>query len=354
MLDDQFDHQIQQRIDQKTKPLGALGQLEKLAFQLAKIQSNRAGHFVERLSIDHPSIIIFAADHGIAEQGVSIAPSVVTQQMVSNFLQGGAAINCFCRVNSIDFSVVDCGLLTPVTVAQLTDKQTLLLSRLGQGTNDFSTGPAMTLEQVEQGLLSGRKIVDNKLSQGCELLMFGEMGIGNTSSASALLSANFAIDVDTSVGRGTGIDDNQWRLKRQLVKQGVERFLAVQSAASCVETVKQSLAELGGYEIVHLVGAFLQASERKIPVLVDGFIISVAAALACKIAPESKQFMIFAHTSEESAHRALLEQLEVRALLDLGLRLGEGTGAALAMPLVKCAAEFYNTMASFDSAGVTV
>lgn len=317
---------------------------------MAKIQSCRLNSATNSISINKPSLVIFAGDHGIADRGVSIAPSVVTQQMVGNFLQGGAAINCFCRVNQIDLSVVDCGILAPIA----SNDDRLLLSRLGKGTQDFSTQAAMTVEQVQQGISQGKEIVETLIAQGCEVLMFGEMGIGNTSSASALLSANFNLDAISSVGRGTGIDDKQLLLKQQLVQQGVERFQSKDVACSEEEHVIASLVELGGFEIVHLVGAFLQAAERKIPVLVDGFIISVAAALAYKMQPETREVMIFAHTSQESAHCALLSILDVEPLLDLGLRLGEGTGAALAMPLLRCAAEFYNHMASFESAGVTV
>ncbi|MGV2987086.1 nicotinate-nucleotide--dimethylbenzimidazole phosphoribosyltransferase [Vibrio sp. E150_011] len=342
MLDKKFDAQIQHRIDQKTKPLGALGALEGLAFQLAQIQSNRTGTLTERITIHSPAVIVFAGDHGVANQGVSIAPSSVTHQMVLNFLAGGAAINCFCRTNQLDFNVVDCGILE----AAETTSNTLIRSRLGAGTHDFSTHAAMSMEQVAQGLTSGSELVTRKVETGCELLIFGEMGIGNTSSASALFSSLAHVPVEQSVGFGTGITLTQLARKRDLVQLGLER---------CADkSVMEVLSEVGGFEIVHMVGAFISAAENKVPVLVDGFIVSVAAYVATKIAPETRDYMIFAHRSDEGAHKLVLERLQARPLLDLSLRLGEGTGAALAYPLVACAVEFYNHMASFESAGVTV
>lgn len=333
MLANTFDQSIQNRIDQKTKPLGALGKLEGIAFQLAKIQSLSLGYLATSIDVSNPHVIVFAGDHGVAERGVSIAPSAVTQQMVMNFLAGGAAINCFCRANEIAFSVVDCGMLEPVSDSS----GTLVLSRLGCGTDDFSAHPAMTLEQATQGIEAGRNIVASKIESGANILMFGEMGIGNTSSASALLSAITELPVAQSVGLGTGINAEQLALKLALVQQGVDR---VQS-----KSVMEILSELGG---------FLEAAKRRVPVLVDGFIVSVAALIAAKLEPNVEDVLLFSHTSQEAAHRYVLEQFNAKPLLDLSLRLGEGTGAALAYPLIKCAAEFYNSMASFESAGVTV
>ncbi|MCG9658954.1 nicotinate-nucleotide--dimethylbenzimidazole phosphoribosyltransferase [Vibrio mediterranei] len=342
MLANTFDQSIQNRIDQKTKPLGALGKLEGIAFQLAKIQSLSLGYVANSIDISNPHVIVFAGDHGVAERGVSIAPSAVTQQMVMNFLAGGAAINCFCRANAIAFNVVDCGMLEPVPDSSAT----LVLSRLGCGTDDFSTHPAMTLEQAAQGIEAGRNIVASKIESGANILMFGEMGIGNTSSASALLSASTELPVAQSVGLGTGINAEQLALKMALVQQGVDRAQS--------KSVIEILSELGGFEIVHMVGGFLEAAKRRVPVLVDGFIVSVAALIAAKLEPSVEDVLLFSHTSQEAAHRYVLEQFNAKPLLDLSLRLGEGTGAALAYPLIKCAAEFYNSMASFESAGVTV
>ncbi|MGR5334041.1 nicotinate-nucleotide--dimethylbenzimidazole phosphoribosyltransferase [Vibrio gigantis] len=348
MLDTQYSQYIQHRIDQKTKPLGALGLLEKVAHKLALIQSQGKETAVEHIELNKPSIIIFAGDHGIADEGVSIAPSAVTQQMVLNFLNGGAAINCFCAVSDIDITVVDTGILLPVE----SDSGMLISQRLGTRTNNFANEAAMSLETVERGIELGTELISRTISNGTNIIMFGEMGIGNTSSASAILSALANRSADECVGLGTGINNEQLARKVAVVEQGVARCKGL--AAKEVKDIKEVLAQVGGYEIVQMVGGFLGAYQNKTPVLVDGFIVSVAAYAATLIEPNCRDYMIFAHRSEESGHRILLELLDAEPLLDLGLRLGEGTGAALAMPIIRAAAEFYNNMASFESAGVTV
>ncbi|PTP12378.1 nicotinate-nucleotide--dimethylbenzimidazole phosphoribosyltransferase [Vibrio sp. 10N.286.51.C3] len=348
MLDTQYSQYIQHRIDQKTKPLGALGLLEKVAHQLALIQSQGKQAAVEHIELNKPSIIIFAGDHGIADEGVSIAPSAVTQQMVLNFLSGGAAINCFCAVNNIDITVVDTGILLPVE----SDSDMLISQRLGTRTNNFANEAAMSLETVERGIGLGSELVSRTISNGTNIIMFGEMGIGNTSSASAILSVLANRSADECVGLGTGINNEQLTRKVAVVEQGVARCKGLD--ATEVKDIKEVLAQVGGYEIVQMVGGFLGAYQNRTPVLVDGFIVSVAAYVATLIEPNCRDYMIFAHRSEESGHKILLELLDAEPLLDLGLRLGEGTGAALAMPIIRAAAEFYNNMASFESAGVTV
>ncbi|CDT51331.1 putative Nicotinate mononucleotide:5,6-dimethylbenzimidazole phosphoribosyltransferase (CobT) [Vibrio coralliirubri] len=354
MLDTQYSQYIQHRIDQKTKPLGALGLLEKVAHQLALIQSQGKEAAVEHIELNKPSIIIFAGDHGIADEGVSIAPSAVTQQMVLNFLSGGAAINCFCVVNNIDITVVDTGILLPVE----SDSDMLISQRLGTRTNNFANEAAMSLETVERGIELGTELVARTISNGTNIIMFGEMGIGNTSSASAILSALASRSADECVGLGTGINNEQLARKVAVVEQGVARCkglgLKEVKELTDLKDIKEVLAQVGGYEIVQMVGGFLGAYHNKTPVLVDGFIVSVAAYVATLIEPSCRDYMIFAHRSEESGHKILLELLDAEPLLDLGLRLGEGTGAALAMPIIRAAAEFYNNMASFESAGVTV
>lgn len=348
MLDTQYSQSIQHRIDQKTKPLGALGLLEKVAHQLALIQSQGKEAAVEHIELNKPSIIIFAGDHGIADEGVSIAPSAVTQQMVLNFLSGGAAINCFCAVNNVDITVVDTGILLPVE----SDSDMLISQRLGPRTNNFANEAAMSLQTVERGIELGTELVSRTISNGTNIIMFGEMGIGNTSSASAILSALANRTAVECVGLGTGINNEQLARKVAVVEQGVARCKGID--AKEVKDIKEVLAQVGGYEIVQMVGAFLGAYQNRTPVLVDGFIVSVAAYVATLIEPSCRDYMIFAHRSEESGHKILLELLDAEPLLDLGLRLGEGTGAALAMPIIRAAAEFYNNMASFESAGVTV
>ena len=342
MLDTKYSQYIQHRIDQKTKPLGALGLLEKVAHQLALIQSQGKEAAVEHIELNKPRIIIFAGDHGVADEGVSIAPSAVTQQMVLNFLNGGAAINCFCAVNHIDITVVDTGILLPIE----SDSPMLISQRLGTRTNNFANEAAISIETVERGIELGVELVSRTISNGTNIIMFGEMGIGNTSSASAILSALANRTAVECVGLGTGINNEQFARKVAVVEQGVARCAGLDP--------KSILAQVGGYEIVQMVGAFLGAYQNRTPVLVDGFIVSAAAYVATLIEPNCRDYMIFAHRSEESGHKILLELLDAEPLLDLGLRLGEGTGAALAMPIIRAAAEFYNNMASFESAGVTV
>ncbi len=342
MFSETYSTQIQHRIDQKTKPLGALGLLEDVAHQLALIQSSNAGELVTRINITKPTAILFAGDHGIADEGVSIAPSAVTQQMVLNFLAGGAAINCFCRVNDIHLKIVDTGILIPVE----SDSADFISQRLGTRTDNFAVQAAMSEEQVLQGIALGKSIVLQTIENGSNLVMFGEMGIGNTSCASAILAALSGQNVEKCVGLGTGISPEQLQKKIDLVAQGVAR---------CDRSNPyQVLTEVGGYEVVQLVGAFLGAYESRTPVIVDGFIVSTAAYVATLIEPACREYMIFAHRSQESGHKLVLEQLQANPLLDLSLRLGEGTGAALAVPLIRAAADFYNNMASFESAGVTV
>ncbi|MEX0335155.1 nicotinate-nucleotide--dimethylbenzimidazole phosphoribosyltransferase [Vibrio tubiashii] len=342
MLDQTHSDAIWHRINQKTKPLGALGQLEDLAYQIALIQSQGRSDVVTAIEVTKPAAIVFAGDHGIADEGVSIAPSAVTQQMVLNFLAGGAAINCFCRTNQVELKVVDTGILLPVEH----DSSALIVQRLGERTNNFSRQAAMSLETAQHGIDLGKQLITNIVDSGSNLVMFGEMGIGNTSSAAAILSALSGKNVEECVGRGTGITDEQLAKKIELVEKGVSRCKGL--------GIIEVLAEVGGFEIVQMVGGFLAAAERQIPVIVDGFIVSAAAYSASLINPNCRDFMIFAHQSHEAGHQHLLAELDAKPLLDLSLRLGEGTGAVLAMPLVYAAAEFYNHMASFEEAGVVV
>ena len=338
---------IQQRIDTKTKPLGALGQLESLAQQLSMIQGYHLANY-QKIEITHPAIMIFAADHGIARNGVSIAPSEVTRQMVANFLAGGAAINCFCDSLDVLIKVVDAGMLSPIE----NPHPILINQRIASGTADLSIQSAMTLAQAEQCLLMGEQAAKQQLATGTNVLGFGEMGIGNTSAASALLSVLTGLSAQQTTGVGTGITAQQLDKKIQLISLAQQR-IQEQYADKKLDP-HSALLEVGGFEIGQIVGAMLATASAGKTILVDGFIVSVAALIATRIAPDAQQFMVFAHCSAENAHQLLLKELKATPLLDLGLRLGEGTGAALAVPLLKVAANFYNNMATFDSAQVTV
>jgi len=372
---------IQTKIDSKTKPLGALGALEPLALQLALITEQRLGENSNKndpsqISIKKPTMLVFAGDHGINEENLSIAPSSVTKQMVLNFLHGGAAINCFCQSNDIALTIVDCGILQPLSPDEIPKSieanmrsPKFVEQRLGTGTNNFAVTAAMSIGQVEQGFVNAQKLVNEQVSKGVEILLLGEMGIANTSSAAALMSALTSHSVEQCVGRGTGITDEQLNKKVNLIKQALSRVTSASQEptkadkALTSEEVIGLLSQLGGFEIVQMVAAILAGAAVNIPVVIDGFIVSVAALVALRLDKNVADYLIFSHVSQEKAHQALLAELlaaqtfsedSSQPLLDLGLRLGEGTGAALALPLIKASASFYNNMASFESAGVTV
>ncbi|OLQ88340.1 nicotinate-nucleotide--dimethylbenzimidazole phosphoribosyltransferase [Vibrio panuliri] len=340
MLEKNHSEAIWHRINRKTKPLGSLGKLEHIGHKLALIQSQGKSDPVTNIEIKKPTVLVFAGDHGIAADGVSVAPQEVTQQMVYNFLAGGAAINCFCRANQVEIKVIDAGILKPIE----SDSKQLIVQRLGESTENFAHKPAMTHEQVEAGLEYGEKIVKATIDGGSNLLMFGEMGIGNTSSAAAILAALSRRSVEKCVGLGTGINEQQLRKKRQLVQLGVNRCRG--------QNAQEILRQVGGFEIVQMVGAFLASAKYNTPVIVDGFIATSAAYIATKIDPSCREYMIFAHQSHESGHKFMLQELAATPLFDLSLRLGEGTGAVLAVALIRSSVEFYNNMASFEDAGV--
>lgn len=335
-LDKSNAAEIQRNIDNKTKPPGALGQLESLALQLALIQGK------DKITVEKPTVLVFAGDHGVAAEGISIAPSEVTTQMVANFLAGGAAINCFCRALDVDMTVIDAGIKMPLEPMPAD----LVNQSVANGTKNLAVEPAMSEAQLKQCFDFGKQIVDATIYQGSNLIAFGEMGIGNTTSAAAILSGVTGLSASQSVGRGTGINDEQLARKVDLVEKALAR-LDQRDAMSVMQQV-------GGFEIAQICGAMLAAAEQGITIVVDGFIVTAAALIAHAIAPNCLDYMVFAHSSHESGHAKMLEHLNVRALLALDLRLGEGTGGVLAVPLIKAAAAFYNDMATFESAGVTV
>ncbi|MES2822875.1 MAG: nicotinate-nucleotide--dimethylbenzimidazole phosphoribosyltransferase [Pseudomonadota bacterium] len=335
-VDYSLQEKILNNINQKTKPLGALGQLEQLALQIALIQQT------EKLAITRPLMLVFAGDHGIADEGVSIAPSAVTQQMVLNFLAGGAAINCFCRSNELPLKVIDAGIKFEIIPPPVN----LINHRIAAGTHNFSQRPAMSIAQAEQALTLGAQLAESEIANGSNLLAFGEMGIANSSSAAAILAALSDAPVASCVGLGTGINPEQLAKKIALVTQAVGRI----SDKSPLNII----AEVGGFELAQICGAMLATAQAGKIIVVDGFIVSAAALLAVQFNPSARDYMIFAHQSEEAGHQLMLSMLKAKPLLNLGLRLGEGTGAALVLPLIKSAVSFYNDMATFASAGIRV
>lgn len=327
---------LQQKIDLKTKPTGALGLLETIAMQIGLIQNTLTPN------LSQPTMLVFAGDHGIAESGVSPYPQAVTAQMVLNFINGGAAINVFCKQNGIKLHVIDAGVNY-----EFDAKMPLSHCKIGFGTANFLEQTAMSEAQCEQALTVGASIANKEIAQGCNIMAFGEMGIANTSSASCLMSVLCHLPIEECVGRGTGLDDAGLLKKTTLLKQAIA-FHQLEGS----DPIK-ALHTFGGYEIAMMVGAMLGAAEKRTILLIDGFIASAALLVASKLHPAILDYCIFAHCSDENAHRQLLNYLGAKPLLDMGLRLGEGTGAALAYPLVQAAVNFLNDMASFESAGVS-
>lgn len=328
---------LQRKIDQKTKPLGALGQLEDLALQAGLVQQS----LEPRLS--RPHLLVFAGDHGAARAGVSAYPQEVTWQMVENFLAGGAAINVFCKAHGLILAVVDAGV-----AHDFAPRPGLVQAKVAPGTANYLEAPAMSREQLELALERGAGMARRLAGEGCNLLGFGEMGIGNTASASLLAHALTGVSLEASVGRGTGLDDAGLEKKRRLLAQAAARAGLPAGGADPLA----ALAEFGGFEIAMMAGAMLAGAEAGMLLLIDGFIVSAAALVAARLHPALVDYCVFCHRSAEPGHQAVLDALGARPLLDLGLRLGEGTGAALAYPLLQSALAFLNEMASFESAGV--
>ena len=328
---------LQQKIDQKTKPLGALGQLEVVAKKIGLIQQRLDPQF------NQPHMLVFAGDHGAAKAGVSAYPQDVTWQMVENFLAGGAAINVFARQNRLYLSVIDAGV-----AHDFGPRAGLIDAKVAPGTANYIEQPAMTTGQCATAIARGAEFVRNLAVNGCNVVGFGEMGIGNTASASLITHCLTGAALADCVGRGTGLDDAGLARKQALLDQALTRY----RTAGGSDQPMQVLAEFGGFEIAMMVGAMLAAAEAKMLLLIDGFIVGVAALTAARLFPALTEYCVFCHRSAEPGHVAQLKALNAEPLLDLGLRLGEGTGAALAWPLVEAAASFLNEMASFASAGV--
>lgn len=334
--DSSLESALLNKINTKTKPLGSLGRLEAIALRIGLIQQTLKPRLTQ------PTMLVFAGDHGIVEAGVSPYPQAVTAQMVLNFLQGGAAINVFARQNNMRLRVVDAGVNYHFEA-----HPDLTHAKVGLGTRNFLTKPAMSLAQCEQALVAGAAISSKEIDTGTNVFGFGEMGIGNTSSASCLMSLLCCLPIEQCVGRGTGLDDAGLAQKVTVLTQALN-FHQVNSADAL-----QVLSTFGGFEIAMMVGAMLGAAEQKAVLLIDGFIATAALLVAYKLQPNILQYCVFTHCSGEAGHRQLLAYLEVTPLLDIGLRLGEGTGAVLAYPLVEAAVNFLNEMASFESAGVS-
>ena len=326
-----------ERQDKLTKPRESLGRLEELSIQLAGMTANPLP------SVENKIVIVMAADHGVTREGVSAYPAEVTPQMVLNFLHGGAAINVLARQTNAHVVVVDMGVAVEIN----DPSGQLIQRRVGAGTANLAQGPAMMRAQAEESIQRGIEVALGEISKGADILATGDMGIGNTTASAAVACALMNQSPETIAGRGTGVDDD-----------GLKRKLAVIARALDVNKPNAKdgldvLSKVGGFEIGGLAGAMLAAAANRKPVVVDGFISTAAALIAVSLAPAAREYMIAAHVSQERGHKLMLEWLGLKPLLDLNLRLGEGTGAALAFHLIEASTRILREMATFDEAGVS-
>ena len=326
---------INYKIDTKTKPIGALGALEHIVRQVALVQGTL------RPALSKPHILVFAADHGIANEGVSAYPQEVTFQMVMNFLNGGAAINVFSTQHGIGLKVVDAGVNF-----DFGQSPGLINRKIGYGTRSFLREPAMSKGQCAQAMEVGAALVEDLHQKGCNVVGFGEMGIGNTSSAAMIMHAFTGIKLAECVGRGTGVNNKGLEKKLEVLTQALNKHGIPESPLDVLQTY-------GGFEVAMMCGAFLKAAELEMLLLVDGFIATAAFLTAFEMAPNVREYAVFCHQSDEKGHALMLEYLQAEPLLNLGMRLGEGTGCAVAYPILQSAVNFLNEMASFESAGVS-
>lgn len=326
--------QLQHKIDNKTKPLGSLGLLEDIALQIGMVQNTLSP------SINKPAHFVFAADHGLADEGISPYPKDVTWQMAMNFCGGGASINVFCRQSEMDLKVFDVGVDYDFP-AELP----IINKKIARGSRNMRNEPAMSLDECRAAMEVGASAVRAEKEKGCNTIACGEMGIGNTSPSSLLMHRFIGDPIEECTGRGSGLANNQVDRKTRILKEISEKYNPA--------TPEETLATFGGLEIAAMVGAYLEAKKQNMLILVDGFIATAAIITAINIDASVKDNCIFCHSSDEKGHKRMLEFLGVRPLLQLNMRLGEGTGAAVAMPLVRSAVNFLNEMSSMEDAGVS-
>lgn len=324
------------RQDMLTKPLGSLGCLESLSIQIAGITRQSQPQLRQKV------VVVMAGDHGVVREGVSAYPQEVTPQMVLNFLSGGAAINVLSRHVGARVVIVDMGVACDIPA-----HPDLLVKKVAYGTQNITSGPAMSRQQAEQAILTGAAVVESEIAHGLDILATGDMGIGNTTPSAAIAAAVTGRPASEIVGRGTGVDDDGLRRKISAVERALQRN------QPDPQDGLDLLAKVGGFEIGGLTGAILSAAANHRPVVIDGFISTAAAIIAATLAPRVKDYLVAAHTSQELGHRRMMDWLGLTPLLDLQMRLGEGTGAVLAMSLVEAACKILNEMATFGEAGVS-
>lgn len=333
--DESIREALTDKINNLTKPKGSLGVLEDLALQIGSIQQTLSP------TLSHPHNVLFAADHGIVEEGVSKSPKEITWQQLSNFLHGGAGVNFLCRQHGFKLILVDAGV-----DYDLPYEKGIINCSVGRGTRSFLKGPAMNMEEMELCMERGAEIIDQIYADGCNIVSFGEMGIGNTSPSSIWMHLFTGISLEQCVGAGSGLDSEGIRHKYNVLKQSVDNYTGNGSA-------KDFIAWFGGFEMVMAIGGMLRAAELKMIILVDGFIMTNCMLAASKLHPEVLSYAIFGHQGDETGHKLVLDAMKVRPLLNLGLRLGEGTGAICAYPIVVSSVNMMNEMDNFAHASIT-
>ena len=339
-IDYSLADKTQKRLDNLTKPRGSLGRLEELAKQVVEITRK------DKPELKNKVIFTFAADHGVTEEGISAYPKEVTAQMVYNFIRGGAGINVLARQAGAKVVVADLGVAEKLKTQKAKGKS-FVDKKIALGTKNFAKGPAMTKEEAVSSIESGIEIFLDEWNKGIDIVGIGEMGIGNTASASAISAVITGKAVKELTGRGTGIDDKTHFRKIEVVQKAIE--LNKPDSKDGIDI----LSKVGGFEIGGLAGVVLAAASERVPVVIDGFISTAAALIAYTLEPKVKDYLIASHCSVEKGHKAILDYLELRPILDLSLRLGEGTGAALAMNIVEAGVKILNEMATFEAAGVS-
>ncbi len=329
-VDQTIKPKIQAKIDNLNKPKGSLGRLEQLAMQICLIQQSLEP------SLAHPCHLLLGGDHGIEREGVSVSPREVTWQQMINFTHGGGGVNMFCRQHGFKLRIVDVGV-----DYDLSGIDGIIHHKIARGTRNFLHEPAMTTEEFDRAIQIGSDLVDDCISEGCQVLSIGEMGIGNTSPSSIWMHLFTSIPLADCIGAGAGLNTDGIRHKYEVLSEAVSRFCG------------EPLSYFGGYEMIAAIGAMLRAAERHLIILIDGFIMTACAMAAIRLYPAAQNYMIFTHCGDESGHRMMLDAIHARPLLHLGLRLGEGTGALCAFPIVDSAVRMMNEMNNFDNAKIT-
>ena len=335
--DDGMRSAIQIKIDNLNKPKGSLGVLEDLAMQACLIQQTLTP------SLAHPCHLLLGGDHGIEREGVSVSPREVTWQQMINFTHGGGGVNMFCRQHGFKLRIVDVGV-----DYDLSQVPGIIDRKIARGTKNFLYEPAMSEEEFDKAIEVGASLVDDCIADGCKVLCIGEMGIANTSPSSIWMSLFCDIPLDDCIGAGAGLDSPGIRHKREVLSRAVAN-----SKLSTLNSPLSILRYFGGFEMIAAIGAMLRAAEQHLIILVDGFIMTACALAACRLYPAAQSYMVFGHCGDESGHRRMLDAMGAKPLLSLGLRLGEGTGALCAFPILDSAVRMINEMNNFDNGNIT-